>query len=117
MSDSYEEFRDRVARIYDAKGNKKPMRASRSQISVDHDGYVVIRSARRGPQVPWTGILMLAVAFFGVKGAVMSRLGPDFYGAQAQRLEPASVLEQVGAWTMRPDPVSRWVAAQISSLS
>ncbi|MCW8842518.1 MAG: hypothetical protein OQK00_03785 [Rhodobacteraceae bacterium] len=117
MTDSYNEFHARVARIYALKDEASKDGSSPASYGTTRDGHLVIRGARPGFRIPWTGILMVLVAVFMLKGAVMARLGPDFYKAQVGRLMPSTVLEQVGAWTMRPDPISSWVARQIKSLS
>ncbi|WP_282157163.1 hypothetical protein [Shimia thalassica] len=116
MTDSYTEFQARVARIYDGEKSKRSFFKKRTSQTLDRDGYFVIRGAARRRSFPWTGLLLVAVAFFGTKGAVMAKVGPDFYSQQVDRLAPASVIEEAGAWTMRPDPISRWVAMQIKSL-
>ncbi|MEQ9694658.1 hypothetical protein [Shimia sp. SDUM112013] len=116
MTDSYDEFQARVARIYKNEGKKRGFLRKRYSQTLTRDGDFVIRGAARRRSFPWTGLLLVAVAFFGTKGAVMAKLGPDFYSQQVSRLTPASLLEEAGAWTMRPDPISRWVALQIKSL-
>ncbi|WP_243614469.1 hypothetical protein [Shimia aestuarii] len=117
MSDSYKDFQARVARIYDL--NETATRDTSSRVSVHREpnGYVVIRGARPSMRIPWTGILMVLAAVFMLKGAVMARLGADFYKSEIGRLRPSTVLEQIGTWTMRPDPISSWVARQIKTLS
>jgi hypothetical protein len=117
MTDSYKDFQARVARIYEL--NEADLRETSHRVTVRHDphGHVVIRGARPAMRIPWTGIMMVLVAVFMLKGAVMARLGPDFYKAEIGQLRPSTVLEQIGAWTMRPDPISSWVARQIKHLS
>lgn len=116
MSDSYAEFQERVARIYQTQGAKPRLLKKRLSQTVNRDGYFVIRGAARRRSFPWTGLMLVALAFFGTKGAVMAKLGPDFYTQQMARLSPNSMIEEAGAWTMRPDPISRWVALQIRTL-
>ncbi|PSL19981.1 hypothetical protein [Shimia abyssi] len=113
MSESHAEFHDRLAKIYrkEAKG-----RRPRQRIAVNRDGYVIVRGAGRQRSFPWMGLAMVAVAFFGIKGAMIASYGPEFYTQKVARLDGASKVEQVAAWTMRPDPMSRWVAVQIKAL-
>lgn len=117
MTDSYIEFQQRVARIHDAQAPKRFFFKSKNSCTVNDQGHFVLRGAKRRRGVPWTGLFLVAVAFFGVKGAVMAQLGNDFYQKQVARLMPASALERAGAWTMQADPISRWVALRIKSLS
>lgn len=117
MTDSYSDFRARVARIYELE--EEASRAPSRPVStrVDRNGYIVIRGRKPGFRVPWTGIMMTLVAVLLLKGAIIARLGPNVYQAQMGRLMPSTLLEQVGAWTLQPDPISRWVALQIKKLS
>ncbi len=114
MSDSYSEFQDRVAHIY-AKHEKGP-RLRKVSRYVDRDGYVVIRGRAPRRSVPWAGLIMIAAAFFGVKGTMIATMGNDFYNSKVSKLEPANIVERAAAWTMQPDPLSRWIALQIKSL-
>ncbi len=117
MSDSYKEFQARVARIYELNGTSARDTSSHVRIHREPNGYIVIRGARPAFRIPWTGLFMVLAAVFMLKGAVMARLGTDVYRAEIGRLHPSTVLEQIGMWTMLPDPVSSWVARQITSLS
>ncbi|WP_197915737.1 hypothetical protein [Thiosulfatihalobacter marinus] len=113
MSESQAEFHDRLAKIYrkEARG-----RRSRQRVVINRDGYVIVRGAGRRRGIPWTGLVMLAVAFFGLKGAIIAQFGPDFYSQRVARLDGGNVVEKAAAWTMQPDPVSRWVSVQIKTL-
>ncbi|MGR3712795.1 MAG: hypothetical protein ACU0A6_06720 [Shimia sp.] len=108
MSESYAEFHDRLAKIY--RQQAKTGRIGRKAIAIDRNGYVIVKGKGRRRSFPWTGLTMVAIAFFGVKGLMMAQFGPDFYSQHVARLADASVVEQAAAWTMQPDPVSRWVA-------
>ncbi|MEP2533332.1 hypothetical protein [Shimia sp.] len=113
MSESHAEFHERLAGIYrqEARG-----RRPRKRVAINRDGYVIVRGAGRRRGIPWTGLTMVAVAFFGMKGAIMAQYGPDFYVQHVARLDGGTYVEQAAAWTMRPDPASRWIATQIRSL-
>lgn len=116
MTDSYNDFHARVARIYELN-EETSKKASKMSLKAKHDGTFVIRGALSGFRVPWTGIMMILMAVFVLKGSMIARVGPDVYKTQVGRLVPSTLLEQVGAWTMRPDPISNWVALQIKHLS
>ena len=113
MSESYAEFHDRLAKIY--RQQEKTGRVGRKAVKIDRDGYVIVKGAGRRRAFPWMGVTMIAIAFFGVKGMMISQFGPDFYSQHVARMADASKVEQVAAWTMRADPVSRWVAMQIKT--
>ncbi|WP_127114914.1 hypothetical protein [Shimia sediminis] len=117
MSDSYNEFQDRVARIYSAQGNKSLLRKNTRAVYVQgQDGYTVIRGREPRRPFPWSGLVLLLVAFFMVKGAIMANMGPEFYTREVAQLEPTTVLEHFRVWTMGADPVSSWVAQILKSL-
>ena len=114
MSESQAEFHDRLAKIYrkEARG-----RRSRRRVAISRDGYVIVRGAGRRRRFPWSGLMMLVVAFFGLKGAIIAQFGPDFYSQRLARLDGGTTVEKAAAWTMQPDPVSRWVSVQIKALN
>lgn len=114
MSDSYAEFQNRVSGIYRKETSKPQLR--RVSRTIDRDGYIVLRGRRPGINFPWTGLILLAAAFFGVKGATMATLGYDYYASSVGHMTPANLVERAGIWTIEPDPISRWVAVQIKSL-
>ena len=117
MNDSYNEFQERVARVYKARGDKTQIRKNTRAVYVQgQDGYTVIhgRVARRS--FPWSGLVLLLIAFFTVKGAIMANMGPEFYARDVAQLEPATVLETARVWTMGPDPVSNLIAQTLMSL-
>ena len=118
MNESYNEFQERVARIYKKQGSRKLSRKnSRAIYKQGQDGYTVIRGAAPRRSFPWLGLMLVVATFFGVKGAVMANIGPDFYKSQVNGLVPSTLLEQAHRWTMQPDPVSGWVAKQIRLFS
>ena len=114
MSESYAEFHDRLAKIY--RKQAKTGRKGRETVVVTRNGYVVVKGKANRRSFPWMGVTMIAVAFFGVKGLLIAQFGPDFYAQEVSRMADASTVEQVASFTMRPDPVSRWVALQLKTI-
>ena len=117
MTDSYNDFQARVARIYALNEQTSKRGSRRVALTTTRDGHLVIRGARPRFEFPWTGLLFIVVAVFMLKGAVIARFGVADYEAQLARFEASTRLEQLGAWTMRPDPISSWIALQIQYLS
>lgn len=114
MSEIHAEFHERIARIHRRQETRgRPARAS---VGIDREGYVIVRGAARRRGIPWSGLVMVAIAFFSLKGVMMSQLGPDFYLQNVTRLSTGTAAEKFAAWSMRPDPMSRWVALQIKTL-
>ena len=117
MNDSYYEFQERIARVYEAQGEKPLTRKNTRAVYVEgQDGYTVIHGRVGRRPFPWSGFLLLLIAFFMVKGAIMVNMGPEFYTREVAQLEPTTVLEYFRVWTMGPDPVSSFVAQILSSL-
>lgn len=118
MTDSYGEFQNRVSRIYKKREKRSFFRKNtRAVYNVGQDGYTVIRGAKYRRSFPWTGLIFVLAAFFGVKGTIIAQVGPDFFNQQIAGVSSTNWVERAGAWTMQPDPVSDWVAKTINSLS
>ncbi|MBO9478469.1 hypothetical protein J7382_13055 [Shimia sp. R11_0] len=113
MSESQAEFHDRLARIY--RKQAETGRTSRKSVTIDRNGYVIVRGAGRGRGFPWAGLMMVVVSFFVIKGVMMSQIGADFYTQNVVRLSGGTQVEKAAAWTMRPDPISSWLATQIKA--
>ncbi len=114
MSESNAEFHERLARIY--RKEAKSGRLGRQSIAINRDGYVIVRGAGRRRGFPWSGLMLLVAGFFIIKGVLMSQFGPDFYVQNVARLDAGTAVEKAAAFTLRPDPMSRWVAHQIKTL-
>lgn len=70
--------------------------------------------ARRG--LPVRGIVLALLAFLGFKGFLMAHLGAITYVDRVAKLEAGTIVEQLGAWAMRADPVTMWIAEQLAVL-
>ncbi len=80
----------------------------------ERDGILMpverVRVARRPPL---RGIMLALLAFLGFKAFLFAYLGPVTYADRLAELEGGNVVEQMGAWAMRPDLVSRTIAAAL----
>lgn len=111
MSNPHQDFDLRVRNL-----NKKRRKAPKSSgpIMVDRDGYVIVRGHGRRRGIPYTGLLVLFAGFIGLKAAMMVQMGTAGYLDKLQEFESAeSRVASIGVWTMKPDPVSSFVADQI----
>lgn len=113
MSDSYAEFHDRLARIY--RKQAKTGRVARESVLINRNGYMIVKGAGRRRRFPWAGLFTVVVSFFMMKGFMMSQFGPDFYSQDIVRLSGGSTVEKAAAWTIAPDPVSRWISTQLNT--
>jgi hypothetical protein len=71
-----------------------------------------MRRSRRG--VPVRGLVLALGAFLLFKGFLFAHLGAITYLDRVHELEQGSVVEQMGAWAMRADVVTMWIADQFS---
>lgn len=111
MAEPRDEFSLRLRRL-NAK-RKTSLRQSRSAF-LDNDGYVIVRGYREKRGIPYMGLMILMVGFFGLKGALMAQMGEATYAAKMDELRYAnSPVATVGAWTLQPDPVSNLVASHL----
>lgn len=111
MAEPRDEFSLRLRRL-DAKRTKS-LKQSRSAF-IDNDGYVIVRGYREKRGVPYTGLMILLVGFFGLKGALMAQMGEATYAAKMDELRASeSTAATVGVWTLQPDPVSNLVASHL----
>jgi len=109
MADLFNQFDDRLRRIEESRTRLK----RGYSLSVDRDGLIVARprSVRRG--IPIKGIILLVVGFIGFKALLISYLGLETYHDRVTALENGASVEQVGAWFMKADPVSKEIAFKL----
>ncbi|MFY0596403.1 MAG: hypothetical protein JXQ85_08235 [Cognatishimia sp.] len=111
MANSSDEFSLRLRRL-NAK-RKKSLRRSRSAF-IDNDGYVIVRGYREKRGIPYTGLMILLVGFFGLKGAMMAQMGEGTYDAKMDELRTSgTTAATLGVWTLQPDPISNLVATHL----
>jgi len=111
MANSSDEFSLRLRRL-NAK-RKKSLRRSRSAF-IDNDGYVIVRGYREKRGIPYTGLMILLVGFFGLKGAMMAQMGAGTYDAKMDELRASgTTAATLGVWTLQPDPISNLVATHL----
>jgi len=77
------------------------------------DGVIVMTSHRPEAAITLKGFMLLVAAFLVFKGAVIAYLGLPVYAEAIVILEHGSILEQAGAFIMRPDFASQAVAGQL----
>lgn len=86
------------------------------RVKVMADGLIVARPRRRAPSIPLNGLLTMVGAFFLFKAFLLVNIGPITYGNRVESLASGTLIEQGGAWVMQADPLSIWLATQISAL-
>lgn len=84
---------------------------------VERNGILAPAERVRGRRgLPVRGIVLSLLAFLGFKGFLMAYLGAVTYVDRVAQLEAGTIVEQMGAWAMRADPVTLWIADQVGML-
>lgn len=108
----FDEFDRRMRRI-----NRRHSRLSRGYVtSVNADGLLVATPIRRRTSVPLRGVVVIIAALMLFKGIVLAQLGPAAYEERLEGLAGGNQVEQVGAWIMKADPTTTWIASHLGPL-
>lgn len=73
----------------------------------------------RAPRAPRRRSVLLPLVFvacagFAMKGAILQSVGAAAYQDRVDRLQAGEGFDRLGGWLMQADPVTRFVAGQIS---
>ncbi|WP_336509461.1 hypothetical protein [Ruegeria lacuscaerulensis] len=105
------EFDQRVHRL-----NKKHAKLSRGyRATMRKDGLVVMKPQRVKSAVPAKVLLMCLCGLFVFKTFLLTSLGPPAYQYRVDSLAQGTSVEKAGAWMMQIDPVSEFLAAQLTT--
>ena len=109
MSTSHLEFENRIRRLL-----RKHLAMTRGYTTRMRPDGLIVAQPRRAPS-PIS--LRAVVLFFGVfvlfKGFLIASLGPTTYDERLGKLEQGNIVEQAGAFAIKPDPLTTIVAAQL----
>ena len=81
--------------------------------SVNHDGLIVARPRRQNSLFPLRGLFLCFLTLLAFKGFLYAQLGPTSYGDRVALLQGGTVVEKMGAYAMKADPFTLWIADQI----
>ena len=108
----YEEFERRMRRI-----NRRHSKLSQGYVtSVNSDGLVIAKPSRRNHGATIRGLLLIGVVMLVFKGFLHAQLGAEAYTARVDALRSGTVVEQAGAWLMKPDPITLALSMKFASL-
>lgn len=79
------------------------------------DGLLVTAPARRRSGLSLQVILLCVVGLFLFKALMFAVVGGATYDERVARLSAGNLAEAAGAWVMQADPLTRGLAAQIST--
>lgn len=83
--------------------------------SVNHDGLIIARPRPAEKRFPWTGLALIVAGMLVFKGILFAHLGQETYNESVTKLSEGTVVEKLGAYIMAADPITTWVAQNISS--
>lgn len=108
----FDEFERRMRRI-----NRRHSKLSHGYVtSINDDGLVVAKPKARGRGATLRGVLLMVAVIMVFKGFLYAQLGPFAYQDRVDRLAEGNIVEQAGAWVMTAEPVTLWLAENITSL-
>lgn len=82
---------------------------------VERNGILAPADQTRGRRaLPVRGIVLSLLAFLGFKGVLLAQLGAVTYVSRVAQLESGTIVEQMGAWAMRADPVTLFIADTVA---
>jgi len=84
--------------------------------TVKSDGLIVARPRLYKPKFPLKGLIIVLALGFLFKGFLLAYIGDAGYTERLTALQSGTVVEQVGAWVMQPDPVTTIVAGGIAAI-
>ncbi len=106
----YKDFDARMARIM-----RNHEQLSKGYVTkVTRDGLIVAKPRSRAARyMPWRTMLCVLALGLAFKVMMFVNLGPEGYDARVARLAAGTQVEQAGAYLLRVDPATAWLAAQI----
>ena len=102
------DFYGRVARIQKARAKGQGFEAPGA---LGRSFYYRAKSRRRSAIVP---VAFLLLCCFMLKGMIYQAIGAQSYTDRVAVLMAGQGVERIGGWLMQPEPVTRFVADQIT---
>ncbi len=114
MADAnYVSFVERLQKV-----EKRHRKLSRGYVRLKEvDGLLIPVPDRRVRRpFPAVGVMLTIAALLAFKGFLLAYHGPITYGERVDLLASGNIVEQAGAWIMRADPITQWIAQQFMSI-
>ena len=83
--------------------------------SMNHDGLVIAHPQQKSAGFPLRGVFLGLVMMLVFKGFLLAPLGADGYGDRRAQLENGTIVEKLGAYVMKPDPITQRLAGAIET--
>lgn len=106
------DFEHRLVRINQMHAAGRSFEATDALGRADFDAA----RGRRRIAIPLRSIALVLAAVLLFKGAILAHLGAEGYQDKIAALAAGTLLEQVSAWVLHPDPATHQIAAVIKSV-
>ncbi len=108
----FDEFERRMRRI-----NRRHSKLSHGFVTqVTDDGLVVAKPRKKRGYALLRGIVVVVLVMLVFKGFLHANLGPMAYQERVDTLAGGNIVEQIGGFAMRADPVTKSLSTALSSL-
>jgi len=78
--------------------------------SVTEDGLLIAQPRKKSSATPLRGLFLAMFILLAFKAYLYGQLGPATYNDRVVMLEQGTVLERIGAYAMKADPVTVWIS-------
>ena len=82
--------------------------------SINPNGLIVARPSRQTSLFPLRGLFLCLLTLLAFKGFLYAQLGPTAYGERVALLQSGTIVENMGAYAMKADPATVWIAGQMA---
>ncbi|MFV0514471.1 MAG: hypothetical protein ACK5MY_12720 [Jhaorihella sp.] len=80
------------------------------------DGLIVAKPQGSRPRLPVKAVVMCLAGLILFKALLIAHLGTAVYDERVGQLRSGTLVEQAGAWVMRIDPASGWIAGHLRQI-
>lgn len=104
--ETYDHFQKRLKGL----GRKHAKMTRGYHTKVGKDGLITVVTKRPRRNLPFKGLILMAVGFFAFKAFMLAAVGPVTYNERLAELEGGTAIEQGGAKLLGIDPVTNILA-------
>ena len=86
-------------------------------VAVEPDGLMVARPRRKSSHQTIRSLFFCLIIMMVFKGFLYVKSGEQAYQDRVALLQGGTVVEQVGAYVMYADPITKWIAGQMATFT
>lgn len=110
-SSKHNEFHERLRNV---ERNHKRLNSGYVRLEERNGLLVPVQKVRTRVGFPWRGLFLVLMVFWLFKAFLLAYVGPLDFVDQHAKLETGTLVERMGAWIMRADPVTVYLSEQIA---